>query len=474
MKFSWKIFFATMILTLLTFGAGGCFLISALFQSAYERELVNAGKENQMLQYSFLTFYGTSARDAMSLEEEDVWETARELSGSMKGSPVSFRLTRASDGEILYENEKSHLEQEILKSVETDSRSSMLQRDGETYWLQTASQISVGNDSLYLESFRDISGLFADRERQFEIYRIWMTVLVIVQSIFSYVTALWLLRPLRRLSRASKRIGGGDLSVRAKVESQDEIGDLAAEFNRMADHLEEQIGELYDAARRQEDFIGSFAHELKTPMTSMIGYADMLLTQDLNEEERFQAASYIFKEGRRLESLSHKMMELLVVKNQELEKKPVSIRYMIEDIRGMMAPVLKKQGISLKAAAEEETLFLEPDLFKTVILNLIDNGRKAIDGEGTIWLLGRREEEKYCLYVRDTGKGIQKEELARITEAFYMVDKSRARKQGGAGLGLAICTEIVARHGGTMNFQSKVGKGTVVRICLPMEEEVRP
>lgn len=360
MKFSWKIFFATMILTLLTFGAGGCFLISALFQSAYERELVNAGKENQMLQYSFLTFYGTSARDAMSLEEEDVWETARELSGSMKGSPVSFRLTRASDGEILYENENSHLEQEILKSVETDSRSSMLQRDGETYWLQTASQISVGNDSLYLESFRDVSGLFADRERQFEIYRIWMTVLVIVQSIFSYVTALWLLRPLRRLSRASKRIGGGDLSVRAKVESQDEIGDLAAEFNRMADHLEEQIGELYDAARRQEDFIGSFAHELKTPMTSMIGYADMLLTQDLNEEERFQVASYIFKEGRRLESLSHKMMELLVVKNQELEKKPVSIRYMIEDIRGMMAPVLKKQGISLKAAAEEETLFWNP------------------------------------------------------------------------------------------------------------------
>ncbi len=235
----------------------------------------------------------------------------------------------------------------------------------------------------------------------------------------------------------------------------------------MADNLEQQFQELEDAARRQEDFIGSFAHELKTPLTSMIGYADMLRTHQVTQEEQFQAANYIFKEGKRLEALSFKLMDLMVVKNQELELRPVKIRWMAEDIRGMLQPSLKKAGIVLKVVMEDEQLLLEPDLMKTVLLNLLDNGRKAIDGEGTLYLLGRKEEEGFALYVRDTGKGIPKEELSRITEAFYMVDKSRSRQQGGAGLGLAICAEIVKRHEGTMKFKSIPGKGTMVRIFIP-------
>ena len=283
--------------------------------------------------------------------------------------------------------------------------------------------------------------------------------------------ASWLLRPLRRLSRATRRIAGGNLSVRARMESKDEIGDLAADFNHMADNLEQQFQELEDAARRQEDFIGSFAHELKTPLTSMIGYADMLRTTQVTQEEQFQAANYIFKEGKRLESLSFKLLDLMVVKNQELELKPVKIRWLAEDIKGMLTPSLKKLGIGLKVIVEDATLMLEPDLMKTVLLNLLDNGRKAIEGEGTLYLLGRREEEGFAIYVRDTGKGIPKEELSRITEAFYMVDKSRARQQGGAGLGLSICQEIVKRHGGIMTFKSIQGKGTMVRIFLEAELE---
>ncbi len=118
---------------------------------------------------------------------------------------------------------------------------------------------------------------------------------------------------------------------------------------------------------------------------------------------------------------------------------------------------------------------MEPDLIKTVLLNLLDNGRKAMEGGGTLQLLGRFEQEKgregFAFYVKDTGKGMPKEELSRITEAFYMVDKSRARRQGGAGLGLALCAEIVKRHGGRLSFQSVEGSGTLARVWLPAEEE---
>lgn len=136
----------------------------------------------------------------------------------------------------------------------------------------------------------------------------------------------------------------------------------------------------------------------------------------------------------------------------------------------MLSPSLKKLGIVLKVIVEDVMLMIEPDLMKTVLLNLLDNGRKAIEGGGTLYLLGRKEEGGFAIYVRDTGKGIPKEELSRITEAFYMVDKSRARQQGGAGLGLAICAEIVKRHKGLMTFKSIPGKGTMVRIFMELPD----
>ena len=101
----------------------------------------------------------------------------------------------------------------------------------------------------------------------------------------------------------------------------------------------------------------------------------------------------------------------------------------------------------------------------------MDNGRKAMEQGGLLYLLGRREAGGFAFYVRDTGKGIPEKELSRITEAFYMVDKSRARRQGGAGLGLSICAEIVKQHGGKLSFQSMEGKGTYARVWLPDGQE---
>lgn len=467
MKFSWKICFSTMILSLIIFSIGGYVLISALFQSTYEREVLNAGEENRMLQYSFVAYWNTTVQD-MEFIKENVQKTAQAMVEGMPGSVLRIRLSDGGEN-VWFDNTQSGPDNGLLGKIGKSQRGYVLRKTPEGYELQTASVIQMeGGELLYLESIRDVTSLFAERESQYGIYKKWMIWLLAAQGISCYAQAGWLMRPLRRLSRATRRIAYGNLGVRADVESRDEIGALADDFNHMADNLEQQFQELEDAARRQEDFIGSFAHELKTPLTSMIGYADMLRTQEMSQEEQFQAANYIFKEGKRLEALSFKLLDLMVVKNRELELKPVNAGWLAEDIRGLMQPALKKAGLSLKVVVEDAMLLLEPDLMKTVLQNLLDNGRKAMDGQpGTLYLLGRREEEGFAFYVRDTGKGIPKTDLSRITEAFYMVDKSRARQQGGAGLGLSICAEIVNRHGGKMQFKSTEGKGTVVRISLP-------
>ena len=207
----------------------------------------------------------------------------------------------------------------------------------------------------------------------------------------------------------------------------------------------------------------------------MIGYADMLRSREMGQEERFEAANYIFKEGKRLEALSFKLLDLLVIRHGELTKRPADVRWLAQELGGVLEPVLQGTAIRFQALVEEGQIPMEPDLIKTVLLNLLDNGRKAMEGGGTLQLLGRFEQEKgregFAFYVKDTGKGMPKEELSRITEAFYMVDKSRARRQGGAGLGLALCAEIVKRHGGRLSFQSVEGRGTLARVWLPAEEE---
>lgn len=470
MKFSWKIFFSTVLITLILFSVGGYLLIQAFFQSSYEREVVNAGEENQMLQYSFAAAWNTTAQSTEPLETQ-VEQTARAMAEQMSGNRVRIRLSD-SGKQVLYDSTQAAPDTGLLDCVDAGKQGHMLRRNEEGYELQTASVIGLDEGFLYLESIRDISGLFSERDAQYHIYRRWLFWLLLAQSFCCYVLAVWLMRPLRRLSRTTRRIAQGNLKVRVKVGSRDELGALAADFNNMADHLEQQFQELNDMTRRQEEFIGSFAHELKTPLTAMIGYADMLRAQEMSQEERFQAANYIFKEGKRLEALSFKLLELLVVRKQELKLYPVNACWLAKEVQGALQPALRKQGILLKVNVEEVMLPLEPDLMKTVLMNLIDNGRKAMDGSpGILYLLGRREDKGFSYYVRDTGKGIPEAELKHITDAFYMVDKSRSRQQGGAGLGLAICAEIVARHGGTITFKSTVGKGTVAQVFIPVSNE---
>lgn len=230
--------------------------------------------------------------------------------------------------------------------------------------------------------------------------------------------------------------------------------------------LERSIENLENVASRREEFIGSFAHELKTPLTAIIGYADMLRSKDMSPKSRFTAAGYIFSEGKRLEALSLKLMDIIVAGKQELEFKRYEVGYFLRSVAAVTVPSLSEENITLDMRWEPGTVEIEPDLFKTLVINLIDNARKASRKNSVIELFGKAEEKGYALYVRDHGRGIPAEELSRITEPFYMIDKSRSRAQNGAGLGLALCQRIAELHGTKLEYESELGKGTTVRLLL--------
>ena len=175
----------------------------------------------------------------------------------------------------------------------------------------------------------------------------------------------------------------------------------------------------------------------------------------------------MFSEGKRLETLSLKLLDLLVLEKEDLPLQPVSPKALIEDMAREFRPILEPKQIELSCRCQEGACNLEPDLFKSLLYNLMDNARKAMDETGGRVLIQSEMTEDGCrIRVADNGRGMPQAALDKITEAFYRVDKSRSRAQGGAGLGLALCRRIVELHRGDIQFASREGVGTCVTLCL--------
>jgi len=271
----------------------------------------------------------------------------------------------------------------------------------------------------------------------------------------SYTVSRLLTAPLVGLSRASRAIASGEFSSRTPVRSEDEIGAVSQDFNLMAEQMEKTVWELHQAVERQERFVGSFAHEMKTPMTSLIGYAELLQSGTLTPAEQTEAAGYVYSESKRLSNLSRKLLELLVVKEQDLPLAEVAPEDMLRALADHLKPLLAKRNISISCACQPGTCRLEPDLAWSLLLNLADNAQKAMDRGGELRFESEMLSDGVRFRVLDTGTGIPEEALAHLTEAFYRVDKARSRQQGGFGLGLALCQEIAAFHHGSIRFENR-------------------
>jgi len=271
-------------------------------------------------------------------------------------------------------------------------------------------------------------------------------------------------RPIKRVNKAAAGIASGRYNERLEDSGGDEIGDLSRSFNMMADAIEDKISELEENARQKEDFVANFAHELKTPLTSVIGYADMLYQKTLTPDRVKDAAWYILSEGLRLEALSLKLMDLVVLGRQDFVLEEMRSDELFENIAGSLKPLLEERKASLILKIDPANVMVEYDLFKTLMLNLIDNATKA--GGHKIKIAGLQNGSRYSVNVNDDGRGIPETELNKVTEAFYMVDKSRSRKQHGAGLGLSLAAKIAEIHGSSLEFSSIEGIGTIVYIDL--------
>ncbi len=454
MRFRQKMLLVMVWLLTLSYGVGGLLLIRQNFRSSLEQAQNTSAESYEMLLKTVqLVNFVDIQQDFSNIS------TALERMNS-SSSLVGISLTRG--GKVLYESGEEKSEYD----TESEFESFLYSRDTRHIY-QINGIIRTNGKPLELVVLYDITPVYQARDDQVMVYHQVLIVLIIAGGFAAWLTSYYMTMPLYKVSKTARALASGQLESRVNPKTHDEIGQLGSDFDHMADRLEDNINELKLSMEQQERFMGSFAHELKTPMTSIIGYADLLRSQTLNAEETQEAANYIFSEGKRLESLSLKLLDLLMLKKQQdIKFVPIDMKSMINSLTSHLQPVYRKRNIVLQCRLEPALCMVEPDLFSSLIVNLLDNARKALDNGGNIMILGESVNGNYRIRVIDNGRGMPEEALKHITEAFYRVDKSRSRAQGGVGLGLNLCKEIIELHNGTIAFVSTEGKGTCVTVTV--------
>lgn len=460
MSYRLKLTITIALLIAIAFGIGGTLMITISFNASLETETQAALKSFEAVQNTLFllnslggqTDYAslTNALTQMSEQNMRNWQA----------------LTLKAGDEVIFKDGNAIGDNHSLPSPAEDQCSYIPVTDQYGHGLLILSVIAADDTELELLSRFDLSTVYATRDTQQRIYSIIFAAVTVFGIVSAAVLSISLTRHLHKLTKTARQISGGELSKRSGIQSNDEFGQLSRDFDAMADKLQENIARLEADMDRQEQFMGAFAHELKTPMTSIIGFADLLRQGDLDENTRMRAAEYIFTEGHRLERLSFKLLDLLLLKKDELNMKRMLLsKYMLETEQAL-SPALKRKGVRLVCRAEQKRAVFEPDLVKSLLYNLIDNASKAMDTGGIIGVTATVIPGGCQFQVVDNGRGMEASELTRITEAFYRVDKARSRSQGGAGLGLSLCKQIVELHNGNISFASVPGKGTRVTVTL--------
>lgn len=462
MKLSWKLFFTTTSIFILSLTVFGVWMVEDSFKGNLQRETERCLLENRMLRDSYeLTLFSLSEKEKKEVSTEEI------VRSFYKREDGSALCIYDENGEPVYREGTEHVPGTILPKLDEENNTGyeFLMWGGRHYLTVTSRM----EDGTYLESTGNISEIFTEREEMYGRYRLYLCVLSILAGGVMFAVTHLITKDVKKLSDAVRKFAAGQYQTRADIQSKDEIGALAQDFNWMADAMNLQMEKLEHEVQRQEDFTSAFAHELKTPLTSIIGYADTIRQMELSKEETDMCADYIYRQGKRLQSLAYKLLEMFMAGKGEPVRREISVPEFMKEIEEVMKLPLEEKGVILKTTAEPGVIIGDRELLTSVFLNLIDNARKVSKKGQCIFFSGETDRMGYKITVEDEGGGLPQKELSRITEAFYMVDKSRARREGGAGIGLALCSRILSLHQAQWRIESMEGKGLRITVYFGMD-----
>lgn len=471
MKLWQKVFLCTFILFVCAFNAASVYYIKYSFSQNLQKE-IERGLNEHFIIYSGFQINEVSINRKLGVPQSVVRDFLRATSDQyiqyLDNKEAFIEIRDGSNG-IIYSNFKEIISEprKELETLPSGRRNYIIRDVGEKSYLFITNNLELQDGIYKLTYIRDITSVYNYKLDQYRLFLKLNIITIAVLAVLLYLLLWYLTRSIGNLTKSAQTVSEGDYTQRVKILSNDELGTLAHSFNQMADAVEEKIKELKTTIEDKQLFIESFTHELKTPLTSIIGYADFLRSTRYNEDIFFNGLNYIYTEGKRLEGLSFKLMDLIMLKREVFDGRIEGIQIVCDEIAEGLKPRLESSDIQLIVNVENSKVIIDKDLFKALCINLLDNAIKASKKGSCIYLKGKTDRStRYILEIEDEGMGIPKEDLPNVFEPFFMVDKARTRSQHGAGLGLAICAEIIKLHEAEVEIMSEVNQGTTVRIIL--------
>lgn len=467
MKFRQKVLLINLILLSTGLAIIGYFMIRRNYQLALNSQIKNSVEESNLIQNTLeykLLDIATDTNNDLSLSLKTI---ANDISLTMttEGSLIYIYL----NDEFIYPNSEKDSENsfaELTKSNQTGSKYYTISEIDNKHFIYVMATSIYENNKIQIINKCDISDVYDMTEKQQNYFSILLLIILCVESLLMSILCYYLTKPLEKLNAVSKAFGTGDYNARAVIKSSDEVGELAKTYNLMADAVHSHVNELNAMIERQDQFIADFTHEIKTPMTSIIGYSDTIRSRELPRETEIMAASYIFNEGKRLEKMSQKLFEFIYTKNNYISFSNINSRKLMDEVCQSVMPMAQSKNIEIVINAKVATISGDIDLLKSAFINIMDNAIKASNHDSQIIFSSEIDGDFLIFSVQDFGRGIPKEHLEKICNEFYMVDKSRSRNEGGAGLGLSLAALIFDKHGAKLSIDSTENIGTTLQVSF--------
>ncbi len=306
------------------------------------------------------------------------------------------------------------------------------------------------------QSIKDLLNI-SSRSIRVSIVSILLITIALMQNISRKIV-----NPIKKITDATKKVASGDFTIELETKRNDEIGELTHNFNKM-------VKELNSIECLQKDFINNVSHEIKTPISSIQGFAKLLEADDLSKEERKEYAEIIKEESDRLLYLSTNILKLAKLENQEriMNKTKFNIAEQIRRTISVLEPKWKEKNIKFNVSLKEQEFLGEKDLMYQVWMNIIENSIKFSKQDGQIDVKMKTNQDSIIVEIKDYGIGMEEEEVKKIFDRFYQIDKSHTKP--GAGLGMTIAKRIVELSGGKIEVTSKLNESTTFIVTLPIK-----
>ncbi|MBR4060408.1 MAG: HAMP domain-containing histidine kinase [Lachnospiraceae bacterium] len=315
-----------------------------------------------------------------------------------------------------------------------------------------------------------------------DFYKLWQSLKLVfgiislccsgVLAVVLYLLLYEMTVPLQRLTQSVKLMQKGEPWQAVEVEGHDDIADLTKSFNEMGAEIEAQMEQLYRESKTKQQLVDDLAHEMRTPLTAIYGYAEYLQKAPYTEEEKLDALDYIMSESKRLSHMGQELLTMAIFREDEVNVEQIDSVSLAKDISSLLQGSLREKRLKLIKSIKPVSFEGDRAMIVCLLRNLIENAARASDSGARIWLtIDKSDEKTIYMRIKDEGIGMEAHDLERITDAFYRVDKARSRSNGGAGIGLNLCDLIVKKHSGTMQFESVPKQGTTVTVLLPVQIE---